>query len=263
MFDTENLIIVCYPQLAGGKFLINCLGLSDDSVFQSAQLVDKQLSGMFTPQDKINLLLERIEATTIWRDLGLGCYQLFGVQNHEYALGYGSIKEEHFNPVVKELVCANKKFFKVAHSFNFLKSYLTVWKNPKVIVFKNYKEFIFDRVIDPDWSRLRISECQLKAPRSRQELIELNLDIKIPDLFASKYFYFLDFLEIHDNLVDAYVKSNQDCIVWDVNLYDNPQQMIIEIEKLYDKLNLSNFNPTAIQDYYVRWQSKINQIKQL
>jgi len=54
-FDTENLIIVCYPKNAGGKFLVNCLGLSDQSLFQSADLSVMQLNGLFDYSQKIKL----------------------------------------------------------------------------------------------------------------------------------------------------------------------------------------------------------------
>ena len=52
-FNTNNIVIVFYPRFAGGKFLINCLGLSDDAVFQNAKLAENQLNGKFTIDNKI------------------------------------------------------------------------------------------------------------------------------------------------------------------------------------------------------------------
>ena len=81
-FDTRNLIIVCYPGGAGGKFLINSLGLSDDCVFQDADLASRQLQQDFTPADKFSYLTNKINKVTgEWHDLDLGCVQLFGVTN--------------------------------------------------------------------------------------------------------------------------------------------------------------------------------------
>ena len=84
-FNTDNLIICCYPSGAGGKFLINCLGLSDDAVFQSHILAEKQLNLNFSQFNKMEYLdTELKKITSNWNDLNLGCEQLFGIPNHSY-----------------------------------------------------------------------------------------------------------------------------------------------------------------------------------
>ena len=84
-FNTNRLIIVCYPRGAGGKFLINALGLSNGAVFQDNDLAMQQLSKLFTPEDKLAYIQTQVELITDqWTDLNLGCYQLFGMHNENY-----------------------------------------------------------------------------------------------------------------------------------------------------------------------------------
>ena len=73
-FETNNLIIVAYPRMAGGKFLMNCLALSNKAVLQNEIYATKDLNGMLTSSDKINILRNRIKITNkVWVDLGMGC----------------------------------------------------------------------------------------------------------------------------------------------------------------------------------------------
>ena len=87
-FDTNNIVIVSYPANAGGKFLINCLGISDLAVFQDATLAEQQLDGKLSIDDKIEYLSNTVINSTKnnWNDLHLGCIQLFGVDNILYIL---------------------------------------------------------------------------------------------------------------------------------------------------------------------------------
>ena len=56
-FNTNKLIIVAYPMGAGGKFLINCLGISEDACLQDWELYD------LTSKQKKQLILDRLEST--------------------------------------------------------------------------------------------------------------------------------------------------------------------------------------------------------
>ena len=39
-YETNKIIFICYPPGAGGKFLINCLGLSDSAVLQHQNYIN-------------------------------------------------------------------------------------------------------------------------------------------------------------------------------------------------------------------------------
>ena len=139
-FETDNLVIVCYYFNAGGKFLVNCLGLSDDAVLQDSKLSEQQLHGTLSQHNKYQYIKEKItDVEYHWSDLNLGCTQLFGISNHQYAFHSASAIKNCglFNKVVENLSHSNKKFFIVAHTACLLDKMLEVWPNAKIIYFNN------------------------------------------------------------------------------------------------------------------------------
>lgn len=225
IFDTDKLIIVCYPSGAGGKFLINCLGLSDTAVFQDSLLASQQLNGLFTQQDKINLLLQRLDETVDeWHDLDLGCGQLFGCGNLLYLGEYPElILSYEFPDCIQSLIKFNKHyFFIVAHNTIFLEKYLDIWKNAKVIMFENSQEFI--------------------RSSNREN--------------SSRFF------NIHNRKINEFKdKFPRVLTTWDTNWYFSSEQTVAEIKKLYETLNLDGFNPDIILNYYHAWQNKLLELK--
>ena len=57
-YDTSNLVVFQFPRYAGGKFVQNCLGLSDHMVFQKQSLAQAQIDGNFSFEDKKEYILE-------------------------------------------------------------------------------------------------------------------------------------------------------------------------------------------------------------
>ena len=146
-FDTTNMVIVAYPPAAGGKFLINCLGLSDGAIFQDSRLAERQLRGEFKQVDKMNHLITRLNETKIngkWYDLGMGCVELLGICAPLY-VDYDSIHSVYYSEITSKLSNGDKLFFMVAHVEYQLEACLKVWKNAKVIIFKNTEAFVKQR----------------------------------------------------------------------------------------------------------------------
>ena len=162
-FNTDNIFIACYPYYGGGKFLLNCLGLSDDAVFQDSDLAYQQLAGNFTINDKIAYIRTEIANTVdIWSDLNLGCIQLLGVDVDDILSPTVT-----FNPIIENLSTGNKKFFVVAHTLKNLEMYLTRWPNAKLIVFKNNRKFLEYRAPDKfDLNILNYYERKMSAYKS-------------------------------------------------------------------------------------------------
>lgn len=245
-FDTENLIIVCYPRNAGGKFLINCLGLSADAVFQHKHLARRQLIDNYNTDNKIDYIRNKIRQTQIsWNDLDLGCEQLFGIKNETYLT---KIPESNlFASVISELSHSDHKFFLVAHSEQYLKQYIARWPNAKLIIFENCSKFVIFR----SWKTLRGYDWPLKSPNfdcmdTLPALIENDLVtvLKNETTFEREGHY-----------------SNQ-IIYWNTGSFFSKSNMIKEIQKLYQLLNLSNFNESYILEYYNIWIDKIKERNQ-
>lgn len=139
-FETENLIVFGYTGWAGGKFLINCLGLSDDAVLQDAEIAEQQLNGNLDSNDKATIIFDKLSKTTVWNDLGMGCGQLFKISNERY-LEKNNFEKFDFHSVIEKLSNGNKKFFIVAHDYRYYNQYLKLWKNAKIIVINNSTKF--------------------------------------------------------------------------------------------------------------------------
>lgn len=241
-FNTNNLVISVYPRFAGGKFLINCLGLSNDAVFQDARLADRQLAGDFDHISKIDYIMNaldehHIDNSRLWNDLKLGCVQLFGSSEDNYtAEGKETTEWErpyveatrpvtinqltiNFTETAQRLSYGSHKFFIGTHSASKLKNILSVWKNPKLIVFTNTVNF----------RRLRAGEYYAEHEK-------------------------LDSITNWDNQTSTFLKEKElDVYYVDNNIYFSEDRTINEIQKIYAWLNLSEFDEDAISTYYRRW----------
>jgi hypothetical protein len=225
-FDTNNIIIFYYPSYAGGKFLINSLGLSTNAVFQNAILAEKQLDGNFTIDDKMQYLISELNnVKDHWNDLNLGCAQLFGVNSSMYVdCADPQLLQTKFNTIIQKLSNSNYKFFLVVHDSSCFMTYQTLWKNARIIIFENTKRFVIGRISTNKHS-------------DREKILNL-----------------------HEKHIQQYKSSN--AIFWDNDLYYSGEATVNQVEQLYKQLELTNFNREYIHKYYNLWISKINEISQ-
>jgi len=133
--NTNSVVIVYYPINAGGKFLINSLGLSDGCYFQDIDFVKLQQDNKFTPKLKLMTLLERIGNNTnhSWGDLGLGCQALFGTD---------PVDVKNFLQDIDVISHEDTLFFVIAHEPKKLEELINIWPNAKKIYLTNYANFI-------------------------------------------------------------------------------------------------------------------------
>jgi hypothetical protein len=139
-FNTDNIVLLLYTAGSGGKFLANCLGLSNDAVLQSERFANLQLNGHCDTLYKWNYIKTQLETATTWTDLGLGCSQLYGLHEKNY-----DISNKHdlkFNGVIEKLSNSNYKFFLMSHSPDTFKKFLNIWPNAKTIIFLNPQKFL-------------------------------------------------------------------------------------------------------------------------
>lgn len=278
-FGTDKLIIVCYPVGAGGKFLINSLGLSNSCVLQDQNLVKLQLSGGLTPDRKIDLLHSRIqEVSGGWNDLHLGDSRLFGFDPQDYLIDYPEALR--FNNVIEELSVNNQHyFFTNIHNFIYLKTYLNIWKNAKVILFENFSNFILERQgysdewvssLKEEWNTIKGSDWP-NAPNSIDEMSqcshtvieELRLHFNYLYQKYTQYLITLKRLQLHDIKI-AEFKNNfkGDLISWDNDWYYSAEDTVSQVSKLYENLNLPDFDQEAVTNFYHAWINKLDELKQ-
>lgn len=142
-FESNRLICVHYPPGAGGKFLMNCLALTNDVEFQH-----KDLLNHFTDStQRYNFLLNKLEnASGQWNDLNLGCIEMFYVAPY-YTMDATSARQILGNEsVLLKLSESDRYWCMVAHQdIDIDDLYRKVWPNCRIIRFINYKEFLISR----------------------------------------------------------------------------------------------------------------------
>ena len=263
MFDTSNLVIVFYPPFAGGKFLINSLGISNGAVLQDGPLAEQDLAGLLTSQDKLNILQSRIATeTNPWRDLDLACRYLFGVDEFNFFAEDLETASSKITAIGREVLYSNKMSFMVSHYPRKYRRLKEIFKNAKTISFTNSSSFLANRneefYVQTYWNNIKGDNWPSTAPLTYAEFNQCPKDIqkeiisKFPDLCDE----FIDAVESETCDVDT-------TYYWDNNLYFSADKTADNVEQLYQWLGLTDFNRKHIVDYFNCWNNKLAELKQL
>jgi len=270
-FNSNKIIIVCFPEGAGGKFLINCLGLSNSCVFQHAELANLQLDGNFTLQDKLAYLHDKLNnMTEIWNDLDLHTPYLFGINAGEHM--NKSTVDISYNSIIETITNLNQHYlFITSHEIEYAESCINIWPNAQIILFENAKKFISGRTFKDtiksttfdNWSAIRGEDWPIDPPKSTQELESLPLDVinELKTNFGNPYVHYYSELSRSQYKIKKQEefkrKHIKNIMVWNTDWYFSLTDTLTEIGNLYNKLNLSGYDPIAISSYYDSWASKL------
>lgn len=275
--NTDRLVIAFYPVGSGGKFLMNCLGLSDQFVLQEQSLAEEQLTGKLTSNHKLELLLERLDQVNDhWNDLNLGCWQLFGdISYKDTTIDFYDI-ERHgkFFPIIRKLSNSDVYFSSVAHNFFQLKNTLHHWPNAKVIRLINPEEFKnkYKRIYRKNfWNDIRGKDWPMQAPETVEQYFQLPEFVKkelatyrsagaeiIRQLLWESDKKQLD-LE-NQKFFDHTLSSCSFLYQWDVDWYLEETSTVKELKKLYEILDLHDFNENYISTFYQAYTKKLLEI---
>jgi hypothetical protein len=272
-FDSDKLVIVCFPAGAGGKFLINSLGLSNRCLFQNAKLAEQQIDGNFTPIDKLKYLIDKLNSMKeSWNDLDLHSPYLFDVNASDHV---DKTRETiNYNHIIEKITNLNQQyFFMVSHEMEWTIACLNIWPNARVILFENYEDFISDRNFKIDhliddmkvtWNQIRGSDWPIIAPMSIEEFQNIPQDIQNE---ASTLFHYDKFFKHPSYILEKFVKFKNESMefkkiypnvfVYDTDSYKSIDDTVKKINELYTKLELDDFNADSIREYYQNWIAKL------
>jgi hypothetical protein len=296
-FECDKIIILHYEIGSGGRFLANSLGLSDKCTFTNSKLSEMQLNGKFDSIKKIKYLNRALENTDKkWRDLYLLDKDWTGIDyDIHFHFDENQLREFKYNNIFSKLTEVNEKIlFLNTHSNHELSILLKVWKNAKVISFKNTKLFLLVRRFKSDYNLFvkiwnLISNKNLPdVPYSKEQFY--NMDQKVlkvvSDNLKDKNFIETLKKELSGDLNKNVPKSfneykklsrekkyilkkeynNNDFLVkdsffvWDVNWYFEEDECIEKLKILYDKLSLNDYNESYLRMYYNSWITKLDNI---
>lgn len=291
-FNTSNLIIFCYPDYAGGNFVMNSLGLSDQAVFPLPSLAEKQLAGTFTPGDKLNYLIGAVakeQNTSSWSDMqlsgGMRDNSLFGMLHNTHGMTGpmgmvpGDVLPQFlFSNTLAKLANNDWTFFLGVHHPMQVDFCLGIWPNAKIVVFDNYRPFLkfrrrhrsHESILQPHWTDIRGDTWPTVAPASLEEFNLLPISVKqeVVNDFADFYNILVSvdewrikFLNNYDQSIEKY-KVNPNAILWNTDDYFSEERTVAGVEKLYNHFHLPDFNAAAVKTYYQSWFEKIKTISE-
>jgi hypothetical protein len=222
-FNYKKIIILKYDFGGGGRFLINSLGLSEDSVFLCPKITNLQLIRKFPPERKLLYLLatlKRCRNTNTWDELNLIDKNFWGISDHDFfVMNEDDIINYNYSDTIFKSIQKNKFIFLSTHEDEYIKKLRNCWKNSKYIIFKN--ENIFKE--------------------SRNNIIE--------NKNSDKYFKIKSKLNLN---ILGETSKNYD-YVWDSSWYFSEEITIKKIKELYDKFEIPGFNQNLISKYYNAW----------
>jgi hypothetical protein len=193
--ECTSIVIVSYPNWAGGKFLINCLALSNYSYFQDIDLVYKQRNNQLPPSEKLSLLENRIDVVEgtnklwpeyisgTWNDLGMGCFQLFN----------NPVDPTKFNSLIFDISKESNLFFVVAHNEHTFRKLINIWKNAKIIHFDKNNKFLNWR-LGKSYTYSTVPQY-MSAQQNTNELYYWNADC-----FLDKDVFLSNIQDLYQNL---------------------------------------------------------------
>ena len=278
-FDTDRVTIVCYPWGAGGKFLINCLGLASNSCLQHIELVKYQLMNDFSTVDKkvhignaINSVIDK------WNDLNLGANVLTGVEEESYIGSYPSTAQYWpWHAGMDRLVNSGLLFFIDTHTLTHLRAILQVWPRANILLITKSEDFLRLRNFNPKakgivdyWDSIRGPAWPEEPPMTWSQLNDLPTWIRdeIGELFEWEICRFIDSPEVQalnhaaeqqeiQKIKQAF--PNNRFLMLDGSMYLNWNTTRIAIEQCYDWLGLTDIDRDFIEFYYRRWIDTIKQ----
>lgn len=148
----HNVVCVLYPHWAGGKSLINALGISESACLQHRFLSELQIAGKLSSKNKFDLVFDKVKASRYyWDDLSFGCIQFYG-DRPEFAINqfkdYTKINPQEFLLNDRLLVQAQEKqlvIFRTIHDARAWKKFIAI-SNPFTIQFVNVQPVIEHRI---------------------------------------------------------------------------------------------------------------------
>jgi hypothetical protein len=227
---SKSVVLAIYPQWSGGRFLINCLGISDQAYLQDLKLVEKQISGNLSPAAKQLELLKRLDNVgKTWNDLDLGCRFLYG--------GTPQLPES-YPSIIDKISKEDKKFFVVAHDTSMIDNFLNVWAQPKLLVFKHNFNFVEWR-----WGANNIFDLIKKYPHlkvfpnfEKLQVAEKTLCEKVNVFSNSKF-------------------------EWDSRDFLNEDKFESSLSKCYEFIELENYNYDLVRPFYKKYISTLERLK--
>jgi hypothetical protein len=241
-YNSTGAIIIQFPQFAGGKFISNCLALSRFAVPQDAATAEYLLNN---PAD-YNYRFARVASTLPETVAEMRSW----ISKYEF----GDTQQK---PALAQLSISNLNFFLVSHQPDITAKLLALWKNAKVIVLTNFRQF-------SNIACERKNNGEIIEEISGNYCIEKYNLLKGNDWPTWKEFNTAKFdinnisnvsTPIKDEISKFYMTSTINTIGFDIdNCIFEKSKFLSAMSDLYRQLHYDDFNAKLVGNF---WQSYI------
>lgn len=238
-WQSDKLLIIYYPRGAGGNFVANALALSDSVEAQDVLLLN------IPYEDKVKSLFERSKEF----DFFTGIEELFGLNIYE--VSNDKLRRCEYSQKLVDVSYGKKYWPASCHTELQLEKLLQLFPNAKILKLENCEDFCtsrgytftnfysdqFNKYAGSDWKDVDFNDMSEDIQQEIKENfpqfipICLNRNVLCAPLMADYYF--------------------------DVGDY-NELSTIFSLEKLYNELEISNFNKSLVTEFYRCWKNRIN-----
>jgi hypothetical protein len=279
-FNTANVNIILFPPGAGGKFLLNSLGVASNACLQNIVLYHGIESGKYNNEHKKSFIKDMLAGQTEkWNDLFMGATTLLGVDELVYLTEDPSTRQywQWFSKI-DQLTNSGLKFFLDTHMPATLDAMLKVWPNAGIIVVDNCQEFLeyrkvnFYRQAQQDyWQSIRGDYWPKDPPSNWQEYQALALGIQreLEEVHHNEIFRHIR----HPVAESAMQQTRQQYLDSILARYPQNQQIQINgadwmswdktrqvVEQCYDLFELKDLDLEFVEYYYNHWMDAITKV---
>jgi hypothetical protein len=257
-FDSTRAVISCFPAFAGGKFLSNCLSLSQNACPQDAKAATFLMQQPNNYQYRLQTVLStlpRYQQRRQWRDFEFGDSQLYGdLQWRQWNRGIA----EPLNDITRRLCNADMYFFITNHGMD-PTALRKVWPKATLLILTNFRRF----------QKISMS---VKVDQTAHDLGDVNGNyceekykvLAGPDWPSwqdfEKHGYCLTHLDIKpsikEEMAEFYhqVPNTVRMVMFDMDasIFDL-KDFLTSMRKLYDDLDLTDFNKELVSQFYLAY----------
>jgi hypothetical protein len=262
-FNSCNPIVISFPRFAGGKFISNCLALSQYTVPQDATIAKKLLENPTDYQYRFDSILATLppdqSSMKQWIEkYEFGDQQLYGNVIDQWQNG---IETTHgMNTVVKDLSLSKLRYFFCDHGGAIgAENLLKVWPNAQILMLINHTKFSAISY------QLKSTDSKSPAEHSGNYCKEKYNQLAGPEWpsweqFENTGFDTKKLIDYPDCIIKEIgsfypwhtIKNQITLLDIDNNIFDQDRFLDV-ISSLYQTLGFDDFNPELVGKFWKRY----------
>lgn len=259
LYQTHNATVVNFPAFSGGKFVTNCLSLSQHACPQDPTAAKYLLANPKDYDYRFRSILTTLPDKSqmkLWRSFEFGDFELYGDAHQKWHSGHAT---PDINHTTTELCNSNLKFFITDHSMN-PTNLLKVWRNATVITLINSEQF--QSVAASMKNKKIISTATLNGNYCRQKF-ELLKGLDWPNWlsFETAGYDISKFQNINNNIskeIEQFypLQSSKNQVLFNVDAcIFNVDKFLNSMKQLYVQLEFDDFQQDLVEKFYTKYIS--------